>query len=403
MAVVPDAFIELKRWGMLCCVLLITASGLQAQPPATEKAWLQQLLKDRKKDILARAAWAMQQQPETVTAYRCDRSAGGPHDFYSEGDYWWPDPAHPDSPYVRRDGQTNPDNFVAHRRAMVRFSRVMGALAAAYVASRDQAYLRKALEHARAWFVDTATSMHPSLQYAQAIKGRVTGRGIGIIDTIHFLEVVQALCIMEKAGALPPADLLAIRNWFAAYLRWITTHQYGLDEMKAANNHGTCWVMQVAIFARFVNDRRWMDLCVQRYKAVLLPGQMAADGSFPRELHRTKPYGYSLFNLDAMTMICRILSDKHNNLWDYALPDGRSIRKGMAFMYPYVQDKSSWPYAKDVMYWDNWPVAQPFLLFGAVACNNRDYYRLWLQLEHDPQVEEVLRNLPVRNPVIWLE
>jgi len=365
--------------------------------------WLQQVIKDREKDILARAAWAMQQQPETVTAYRCDRSAGGLHDFYSEGDYWWPDPAHPDSPYVRRDGQTNPDNFVAHRHAMVRFSRVMGALAAAYVACRDETYLRRALKHARAWFVDTATMMNPNLQYAQAIKGRVSGRGIGIIDTIHFLEVVQALRIMEKAGALPPADLQAIKSWFSAYLRWMTTHPYGLDEMKAANNHGTCWVMQVAIFARFVNDRHWMDFCVQRYKTVLLPSQMAADGSFPLELRRTKPYGYSLFNLDALTMVCRILSDKDHNLWDYALPDGRSMRKGMAFMYHYVQDKSRWPFAKDVMYWDSWPVAQPFLLFGAVAYNNRSYYRLWQQLEHDPQVEEVLRNLPVRNPVIWLE
>jgi len=25
---------------------------------------------------------------------------------------------------------------------------------------------------------------------------------------------------------------------------------------------------------------------------------MAADGSFPQELRRTKPYGYSMFNLD---------------------------------------------------------------------------------------------------------
>ena len=33
--------------------------------------------------------------PETVTAQFCERSAGSRHDFYSEGDYWWPDPANP--------------------------------------------------------------------------------------------------------------------------------------------------------------------------------------------------------------------------------------------------------------------------------------------------------------------
>ena len=61
----------------------------------------------------------------------------------------------------------------------------------------------------------------------------------------------------------------------------------------------------------------------KRFKDVLLPGQMAADGSFPRELKRTKPYGYSLFNLDAMATICRILSTPEDDLWTFELPDGR--------------------------------------------------------------------------------
>jgi hypothetical protein len=60
------------------------------------------------------------------------RSAGGPHDFFSEGDYWWPDPKNPSGPYVRRDGESNPDNFVEHRRALIRLSVEMPALTAAW-------------------------------------------------------------------------------------------------------------------------------------------------------------------------------------------------------------------------------------------------------------------------------
>ncbi|PSL47251.1 alginate lyase [Chitinophaga niastensis] len=368
----------------------------------TQSPYLKQLLKNTKPAIVARAQWAMQQSPQTITAFRCDRSAGGVHDFYSEGDYWWPDPANPDGPYIQRDGQSNPDNFVAHRQAMIRCSRVMGALAAGYVATKDNTYLQQALLHAKAWFEDSTTRMNPSLLYAQAIKGKATGRGIGIIDTIHFMEVVQALRIMEKAGAIPAADLAAIKGWFTAYLQWLTTHPYGKDEMNAANNHGTCWVMQVAAFARFVDNRELMDFCINRYKTVLLPAQMAADGSFPQELRRTKPYGYSLFNLDAMSTICQLLSTPGNDLWQYKVDKNRNIAKGITFMYPFVKDKTTWPYTHDVMYWNNWPVAQPFLIFGAAAFKNDDYYRLWLLLEHDPKVEEVLRNLPVRNPVIWM-
>src|SRR5688500_18805674 len=127
----------------------------------------------------------------SVTAVRAERSAGGVHDFYSEGDYWWPDPANPDGPYVQRDGETNPDNFVAHRDAMRRLSVIVPALVAAHRLTGEARYASAAAAHLRAWFVDTATMMSPHLLYGQAIKGRVTGRGIGIIDTIHLVEVAQ--------------------------------------------------------------------------------------------------------------------------------------------------------------------------------------------------------------------
>src|SRR5882762_3339441 len=176
-----------------------------------------------RKQVLEEAAWAMQQRPVTVTASSSPRSAGGPHDFFSQADYFWPDPKSPDSPYVNRDGMTNPDNFTGHRKAMIRLSRVVGALASAYKITGDEKYVRQALDHCRAWFVDTATRVNPSLNYSQAIINRVTGRGIGIIDTIHFMEVVQGLLAMEGAQTMDKALLDAIRQWFGEYLTWLTT------------------------------------------------------------------------------------------------------------------------------------------------------------------------------------
>lgn len=383
---------------VLISISLMCLQSLRAQ----EGDWLKRALAVRSVQIQKDAAWAMQQQPVTVTAASCDRSAGGKHDFYSEGDYWWPDPKHRDSPYVQRDGQTNPGNFVAHRQAMVRFSRVVGALAAAYVADGQQARLEHAKQHILAWFADPATRMAPHLLYAQAIKGRATGRGIGIIDTIHLLEVAQALRIMEKAGVIKGHELEAVRRWFREYLQWMTEHPYGKDEMNAKNNHGTCWVMQVAAFASFLKDSTWLQFCERRYKEVLLPGQMAEDGSFPLELRRTKPYGYALFNLDAMATICQILGPRGGGIWEFEDAGGKSIGKGISFMFPYVQQKSLWPYGKDVMYWDEWPMAHPFLLFAAAVYGKEDYFRLWERLPHGSEVEEVWRNLPVRNPEIWM-
>jgi hypothetical protein len=356
-----------------------------------------------RKHIMEEAAWAMQQEPITVTAQSSPRSAGGKHDFFSEGDYWWPNPASVDSPYIQKDGMTNPDNFVAHRLAMIRFSRIVGALASAYKITGDKKYVAQALKHCRAWFTDEATMMNPNLLYAQAIKGRFTGRGIGIIDTIQLMEVVQGLMAMEQGGAISKDELVGIRSWFNKYITWLTTHKYGKDEMNAENNHGTCWAMQTAEFAKFTGNKEVMDFCRNRYKTVFLPNQMDKDGSFPRELKRTKPYGYSIFNLDAMTTLCQILTTPQDNLFNFQTSDGRSIKKGIEYLYPFVEDKSKWPFPKDVMYWEEWPVAQPFLVFGANAYNNKQWLNTWEKLNHNPQVEEVIRNLPVRNPLIWLE
>jgi len=101
-------------------------------------------------------------------------------------------------------------------------------------------------------------------------------------------------------------------------------------------------------------------------------------------------------------MLCQILSTPKENLWNFSTADGKSIKKGISFLYPFIADKSKWTLAPDVMYWDNWPVAQPFLLFGANAYNETSWLNTWKKLEHQPQVEEVIRNLPIRNPLIWL-
>src|SRR5690348_6045158 len=82
--------------------------------------------------VLQAANRHLEEKPITITASHCERSAGGLHDFFSEGDYWWPDPKNPDGPYIQRDGMTNPDNFVEHRRHLMRLSVQVPALTAAW-------------------------------------------------------------------------------------------------------------------------------------------------------------------------------------------------------------------------------------------------------------------------------
>ena len=144
-------------------------------------------------------------------------------------------------------------------------------------------------------------------------------------------------------------------------------------------------------------------MCRRRFKTVLVPSELAADGSFPLELARTKPYGYSLFNLDAMAAICQILSTASDNLWTFSLPDGRGMGRALAFMAPYIRDKTRWPYPRDVEYYDEWPMRQASLLFGGLALNRPDDVALWQSLKADSSVDEVVRNFFIRQPVLWTQ
>ncbi|MBD3384370.1 alginate lyase [candidate division KSB1 bacterium] len=352
--------------------------------------------------IFTSADQYLEKEPVTVTASTCERSLGGKHDFYSEGDYWWPNPDDPDGPYIRKDGMTNPENFKDHRRAMRRMSIQVAALAAAFKISGEQKYADHAVNHLKAWFVDEETKMNPNMNYAQAIKGICPGRGVGLIDGIHFVEPARAVMVLEKLGGISGDDAAAIKSWFNEFVTWMTTHEYGIDERDRKNNHGTCWVMQVAQFADLTGNEELMDYCRNRYKTVILPNQMSPDGSFHMELKRTKPYGYSLFNIDAHAIACHILSTPEDNLWTFELEDGRGIRKGMEYIYPYIKDKSTWPLEPDVMYWDEWPVRHPCLLFAGSALDKPKYIELWKQLDPLPDTEEGMRNFPLREPVLWM-
>jgi hypothetical protein len=386
---------------VLFCLGLVAALRAADAPASPAPSFdLKQIDRDR---VLELADAFLKEQPVTVTAAQSPRSSGGLHDFFSEGDYWWPNPENPDGPYIQKDGMTNPDNFVAHRHAMIRLDVGVGALVSAYRVTGDQKYADAAIKHMKAWFVDDATKMNPHLLYAQALKGITPGRGIGIIDTVHLIEVARSAQVLEKAGALKGDDLAGIKKWFADYLTWMTTHKNGLEEMNAKNNHGTCWAMQVAAFAAFVNDQEKLEFCRKRFKEVLLPNQLADDGSFPQELRRTKPYGYSLFNADAMATVCQILSTPQDNLWEFKTSDGRSFRKAVQYIYPYIKDKSTWPKEPDVMFWEFWPVRSPVLLFGGLAYHEPKYLELWKTLEAEPTNEEVIRNVPIRYPLLWVD
>ncbi|MGA8110855.1 MAG: alginate lyase family protein [Acidobacteriaceae bacterium] len=350
--------------------------------------------------ILAEAADYVDLQPKTITSFRAKRSPGGLHDYFSEADYFWPNPADPGGPYISRDGESNPNNFNEHRKAMIALSIQMPALTAAWILTRRRAFAVKAADHLRAWFIRPETRMNPNLEYAQGVHGVSTGRSYGIIDTVHLAEVARAATLVAPAS-LDAAEQAALKAWFRDYLHWLQTSKKGITEHDAKNNHAVCWALQASEYARLVGDAATRASVATDYEDRFVPDQMAADGSFPRELARTKPYGYSIFNFDMLAMLCQSLLDSGDDLFAFTLPDGRGICRAAAFLVPWLRDKSAWPYRKDVEHFDSLPVRIPSLLFCGLHCEREDWVALWRRLDPDTTDPEVIRNDPVRQPLLW--
>jgi Alginate lyase len=350
--------------------------------------------------ILAAAARYVGLPPRTVTSFPSSRSPGGLHDFFSQADYFWPNPADPGGKYINRDGQSNPDNFNDHRKAMIALSIQMPALTAAWLLTRDRRYGKHAADHLRAWFITPDSRMNPNLEFSQGVHGVSTGRSYGIIDTLHLVEVARAAALLAPAMLTGP-EQASLHAWFHDYLHWMKTSEKGIAERNTVNNHAVCWALQAAEFARLIEDHQTRDEVRTQYKDLFVPDQMGPDGSFPKELARTKPYSYSIFNFDTMAMLCQSLLGDGDDLFAFALPDGRGICKGTAFLYPYLRDKGKWPYAKDVEHFESLPVRSPGLLFTGLACQREDYLDLWTRLNPDPSDPEIIRNYPVRQPLLW--
>ena len=380
----------------------INQTGSKTNGISVSDSIVRQVEAMEKEGIIQRAQKLLNVKPRTVTATSCPRSAGGRHDFYSEGPYWWPDPANPNGKFIRHDGLRFPGWFQDHDKDLRNFSWIVGTETSAWLLTGNQKYANAAMEHLMAWLVDTTTMMNPNMLYAQAIRGVNTGRGTGIIDAGQLMDVAQSVMILQKSPAVSAKDIAAIKEWFGKFVSWLTTHSYGLDEMNARNNHGTWWHAQVASYARLTGDEKVLRMCRDHYMKILLPNQMASNGSYPEELARTKPYSYSLFNLDATASLLWILDDKNFNDWNYVLPDGRGIWKGLDYMLPFLLDKKKWTGGEDVDHWNDQPEARQFMIFAAIAGSNPAWIDLWKSLKEKNNSDESAISMMLKNPLLWI-
>lgn len=270
--------------------------------------------------------------------------SGNRHDYFSLSPYWWPDPSKPDGlPYIRRDGQTNPESKRDLDQPRVA---AMGAnvqtLALAWYFTGDEKYAARAAEQLRRWFLDSATRMTPHLRYSQLVRGNPAERGSGIIDTRWFIEATQAAGLIKDSRSWSPSDNEALQQWFRQYLDWLLTSPNGAHERAAKNNHGSWYAAQTAVYALFTGDTALARKIVEGARE-RIGWQIKPDGVQPIEMERTRSMHYSGFNIEALSRVAEIGRVMNVDLWHYTAPEGGSIRAAMDHLIRYVGSEDKWP------------------------------------------------------------
>ena len=319
--------------------------------------------------------------------------SGSKHDYMSQAPYFWPDPNKPGGlPYIRRDGERNPEiNKITDHRSLDQMVGAVETLALAYYFRGNEAYAGKAVQLLRAFFLDPNTRMNPHLQFAQAIPGVNTGRGIGLIETRGLTRVADAVGLLAGSKALKEADRRGLEDWFRRFLKWMLESKNGRDEAAAKNNHGTYYDLQVATFALFLGDREFVKDVLQTARTKRIATQIEPDGRQPMELARTKAWSYSVGNLDGLMLLARLGENVDVDLWNYQSGDGRSIRRALDYLVPVALGEQKWTYQQ----LGEWPPQMLFPLMRRAATKYRDPQFLAL-LERVPDIDSADRSRLLR-------
>lgn len=293
--------------------------------------------------------------PVTVMNQRQVAPSGNPHDYFSMARYWWPNPKTPDHlPYIRKDGQNNPETEGLGREALSAFQKHTEVLALAYFYTGEEAYADKCWEMLRAWFLDKKTYMTPHMAYSQVVLGRDDnhGRHEGLLDTYSLLHIPDILHILEGAKSTKPTDVEAIRQWFADYVNWMVTNPQGIGEDNATNNHGTAYHIQVIVYAAFAgNDSLSLAYRNSFVERRIIP-QVKPDGSQPAELKRTRALGYSVFNLTHYFDYVDLCYAAGYKLFEEDEEARTRILAAIDFIAPYLgRTVDSWPFLQ-INEWD---------------------------------------------------
>ncbi len=313
---------------------------LKERMTAEEIAYLEEELKDCKEDFAA--------AKKSVIYTKGNFTDYNPKDYVSLSPYWWPDPSKEDGlPYIRHDGQVNPESLEYDKANLKKFGFDIFHLCLLYYLTGNVEYYNLFKEKTRYYLLDETTGMNPNMYHAQTIRGRDDGRCYGIIEySANFSIAFNLINELHQMGLIEDSFKKEMDLWVRRFYIWMTTSKRGNDERDGNNNHAISWDIGAIILADFLKDDTLIKEMYERVLEYRIKGQIAEEGSMPFELARTRSQHYSQMALKALLHFSKIAEKYGYGLFDsdYARP---ILKSAVDYLYDRLIFKTMpWVYAQ---------------------------------------------------------
>ena len=290
--------------------------------------------------LLANADKRLNDGPFSVMQKKSVPPSGDKHDYASMAPYYWPDPSKPDGlPYLRRDGEFNPERKRYDLDPMDQMGTAAQTLGLAYYLTGESKYAERSALLIRTWFLDPATRMNPNIRYGQFHPGSASeGVGSGVLETMRLVRALDGAALIAGSGVLTDADQAGLKQWVGDYVHYLQTSPQGHAEFNSGNNHETWCGVQIASYLLFLDRRDEAKTLIDTKFRHLIDSQIESDGQQPHEMARTGPLHYSRFNIVALMELARLGDRVELDLWDYKNPKGASLRTALDWLLPRYLD-----------------------------------------------------------------
>lgn len=343
----------------------------QAKEPATGKAV--DGIRKQAEELLGMAPMSVMEKTPTAPS-------GDKHDYMSLSPYWWPDPKKSDGlPYVRKDGQFNPERANYDEERFDKVTSAAATLALAYYFTGDERFAAKAHDLIKVWYFDPESRMNPNCQFAQFVPGYTETRASGVIEARKTINVLDAAGLLAGSQHWSTDDDAKMKSWVKEMLAYLLDSKQGKSEQKSPNNHGTWYGVQVATYALYLGDEAQAKKLLTKYVRDRVKTQVEPDGRQPLELERTRGFDYSRFNILAHEDAAMLADRVGLDLWNYKSDDGRSIRAALDWLLPYATGEKKWEHQQ---------IAASKMKECATV------YRRAARAYNEPKYEEAIRHMP---------